>query len=184
MKAKTKKKDMKSKKGSKKSSLGKTDALDMLTTKDDDGWTLVTGDEDMDNEDHNDDDDEGNHVNFLSSMSKMKDGETKFLHKSDSKRLLDASVGDLIGSGQEISLDALMEGLSDTKQNKKMKAELKNKKKRAEEAKTVKAPADTPEAARAERAAVYSRAKTDVGVWDSVVHGRRSAQRSPLQPPL
>ncbi len=65
--------------------------------------------------------------------------------------------------------------MPEAKKTKKLKKELTGKGKAG--AVVVSAPLTTPQSERAERSAVYAKTKSDVAVWDSVVHGRRSAQQ-------
>ena len=98
-------------------------------------------------------------------------------------------------------MDVLFKGLPLTKKNKSLKKALEGPKKEAKKAKKKKgkkgneedgeeeeptkaekadlrlpAPLTTPQQERVERAAVYAKAKSDVSLWDPVVHSRRVAE--------
>ena len=97
-------------------------------------------------------------------------------------------------------MDVLFKGLPQTKKNKSLKKALEGPKKEAKKAKKkgknkaneededegptkaekadlrLPAPLTTPQQERVERAAVYAKAKSDVSLWDPVVHSRRVAE--------
>ena len=99
-------------------------------------------------------------------------------------------------------MDVLFKGLPQTKKNKSLKKALEGPKKETKKAKKKKkgkkgdeedgdeeeptkaekadlrlpAPLTTPQQERVERAAVYAKAKSDVSLWDPVVHSRRVAE--------
>ena len=134
-------------------------------------------------------------INFIS----------RFLHRSDHLNL-DAPIAELLSQKEEdgetpkeIGMDVLFKGLPQTKKNKNLKKALtvkaedskkgkKGKKGKGgeeedeEQTKAAKAdlrlpaPLTTPQQERVERQAVYAKAKSDVSLWDPVVHSRRAAE--------